>query len=122
MFIYHALWSNYREYVRLRREYFDSEEYQRSVHSRTLLVFDVPTALQSDEALSSWAHRMKLKYPPQEVRIGRRNDQLAKYVEEHEKAVRNLENILSAHLSGNKTKRILLLFRLFIMWWLHITL
>ncbi|KAG2219661.1 hypothetical protein INT45_011845 [Circinella minor] len=99
IFIYHALWSNYREYVRLRREYFDSEEYQRSVHSRTLLVFNVPTSLQSDEALSSWAQRMKLKYPPQEVRIGRRNNQLAKYVEEHEKAVRNFENILSAHLS-----------------------
>ncbi|KAI9259470.1 hypothetical protein BDA99DRAFT_465194 [Phascolomyces articulosus] len=98
LFIFQALWSNYREYVKLRREYFDSEEYQRSVHSRTLLVFDVPTSLQSDEALGAWAHRMDLKYPPQEVRIGRRNNQLAKYVEEHEQAVRKLEDILSAHL------------------------
>ncbi|KAI9489345.1 hypothetical protein BDB00DRAFT_962437 [Zychaea mexicana] len=99
-FICQGLLYNYREYVKLRRDYFDSDEYERSVHSRTLLVYDVPTALQSDEALSVWVKRSiaQLKFPPQEVRIGRRNDQLAKFVDEHESAVRNLENTLSKHL------------------------
>ncbi|KAI8140616.1 hypothetical protein BJV82DRAFT_621820 [Fennellomyces sp. T-0311] len=97
-FLLQALFSNYRDYIKLRRNYFDSEDYQKSLHSRTLLVFDIPAALQSDEALADWAMRLKFKYPIQQVHIGRRDDQLAKYVEEHENAVRKLENTLSAHL------------------------
>lgn len=31
------IWSNYRAVTRLRRNYFDSPEYQRSLHSRTLM-------------------------------------------------------------------------------------
>ena len=32
------LWWNYRRVLELRRKYFDSEEYQSSLHSRTLMV------------------------------------------------------------------------------------
>ena len=32
------LWHNYRGVTRLRRQYFESQEYQRSLHSRTLMV------------------------------------------------------------------------------------
>lgn len=32
------LWWNYRAVLRLRRQYFDSPEYQRSMHARTLMV------------------------------------------------------------------------------------
>ena len=32
------LWWNYRAVVRLRRQYFESQEYQASLHSRTLMV------------------------------------------------------------------------------------
>lgn len=32
------LWWNYRKVVALRRTYFDSEEYQNSLHARTLMV------------------------------------------------------------------------------------
>lgn len=36
--ICYYLWRNYRAVVRLRREYFNSSEYQQSLHARTLLV------------------------------------------------------------------------------------
>lgn len=32
------LWWNYRAVLKLRREYFDSFEYQKSLHARTLMV------------------------------------------------------------------------------------
>jgi hypothetical protein len=34
------LWWNYRKVLRLRRQYFDSPEYQNSLHARTLMVWD----------------------------------------------------------------------------------
>lgn len=38
------LWRNYVAVVRLRRQYFDSPEYLMSLHSRTLMVTDIPPA------------------------------------------------------------------------------
>lgn len=32
------LWWNYRKVLQLRRQYFESEEYQQSLHARTLMV------------------------------------------------------------------------------------
>jgi hypothetical protein len=35
------LWTNYRAVTRLRRQYFESTEYQNSLHARTLMVWDL---------------------------------------------------------------------------------
>ncbi|KAF7729143.1 hypothetical protein EC973_004911 [Apophysomyces ossiformis] len=96
--IYRTIYQNYGEYVKLRQQYFESEEYQQSMHARTLLLYNLPTALQSDEALTRWIKGMNLAYPVEQVFIGRRNGRLAKYVEEHDEAVRKLEILLSNHL------------------------
>lgn len=32
------LWFNYRKVLQLRRKYFETEDYQKSLHSRTLMV------------------------------------------------------------------------------------
>lgn len=36
------LWYNYRAILKLRRQYYDSPEYQASLHARTLMVSKVP--------------------------------------------------------------------------------
>lgn len=36
------LWYNYTKVVQLRRQYFQSEEYQQSLHARTLMVCSAP--------------------------------------------------------------------------------
>lgn len=36
------LWKNYRAIVGLRRQYFMSSDYQRSLHARTLMITDIP--------------------------------------------------------------------------------
>lgn len=101
--IYSSLWHFYQEYVDFRRQYFESKEYQRSMHARTLLIFNVPASMRSDEALTKWVDGMGLTYPAQQVCIGRQNPELSRNVEEHEDCVRKLESILSKYLNGKKT-------------------
>lgn len=98
LLILRSLWINYRDYVKMRQKYFESEEYQRSMHARTLVIFNVPASMQSDTALAQWVSSMRLKYPFQQVCIGRRNNQLAQYVKEHEQAVRQLEILISKYV------------------------
>lgn len=40
------LWWNYRKVLRLRRQYFDSSDYQNSLHSRTLMVWKIMERLK----------------------------------------------------------------------------
>jgi hypothetical protein len=69
------------------------------------MIFNVPTSMRSDEALAKWVNGMGLKYPAQQICIGRQNTELASYVEEHEFAVRKLEMLLSTYLKGKTKKR-----------------
>lgn len=107
--VLYTLFRNYREYVALRADYFASDEYQHALHSRTLLILNVPSSLQSDAALQDWITSMNLNYPPQQVVMGRRSNDLACAVENHEQAVRQLENVLSNYLlremAGKRVKR-----------------
>ncbi|KAI7895415.1 uncharacterized protein EV154DRAFT_599321 [Mucor mucedo] len=100
--MYVFLWRFYVDYVKFRQEYFESEDYQNSMHARTLMIFNVPVSMRSDKALADWVNRMGLKYPAQQICIGTQNTELAGYVEEHEEAVRKLEIILSNHLKDGK--------------------
>ncbi|KAL7317681.1 hypothetical protein PS15m_004002 [Mucor circinelloides] len=102
LIIYIFLWRFYASYVQFRQQYFESDEYQKSMHARSLMVFNVPPSMRSDEALSKWVDSLGLKYPAQQVCIGTQNTELAKYVEEHEEAVRKLEIILSNHLKDGQ--------------------
>ncbi|KAI8334465.1 hypothetical protein BD560DRAFT_340662, partial [Blakeslea trispora] len=96
--IYIFLWLFYVDYVKMRTSYFESEEYQKSMNSKTLMIFNVPPSMRSDKALADWVNGMGLKYPAQQICIGTQNAELGRLVEEHEEAVRNLEIILSNHL------------------------
>jgi calcium permeable stress-gated cation channel len=54
------LWWNYRKVVALRRTYFDSEEYQNSLHARTLMVGHQIRRLASDIRPFGLANRSRL--------------------------------------------------------------
>ncbi|KAI8092423.1 uncharacterized protein B0P05DRAFT_568565 [Gilbertella persicaria] len=100
--IYVFLWRFYMNYVKLRKDYFESDEYQKSMHARTLMIFNVPPSMRNDKALADWVNGMGLKYPAQQICIGTQNAELGKYVEEHEEAVRKLEITLSNHLKDGQ--------------------
>ena len=85
--------------IALRRKYFHSVEFQGSMHSRTLMVVDVPQKSRSDEGLAQLATRFK----PENIRyaqahIGRDMGELPDLLEQHTKAVKRLEKYLAVYL------------------------
>jgi hypothetical protein len=86
----------------MRQRYFESAEYQSSVHSKSLLIMNVPSDLQSDEKLRKWMQQICTKYPIQQASIGRRSGLLNEVMEKHEASVRELENTLANYLKDGK--------------------
>lgn len=94
------LWRNYRGVHRLRRAYFESPEYQRSLHSRTLLITEIPKGLRTDEGLVKITEEAKdLGHTPRTA-IGRNVKDLPDLIEEHEETVRNLEGVLAKYMKN----------------------
>lgn len=95
-----VLWSNYRDVVSLRWDYFRSEDYQRSLHARTLIMTHVPQHFQSDEGMAALINDYKMPYQPSQGQIGRGVGELPKLIEEHEQCVRKLEHHLARYLKN----------------------
>lgn len=94
------VWWNYRKVFALRRQYFSSTEYQRSLHARTLLLTDIPPDSRSDEGIIRAAESV---YPTQTLpraAIARNVKELPELLEEHEEAVRALEKVLAKYLKN----------------------
>ncbi|KAI9892388.1 MAG: Transmembrane protein 63C [Vezdaea aestivalis] len=94
------LWRNYRAVTSLRRRYFDSPEYQMSLHARSLMVTQIPANSRSDEGVEHIVE--KLGASPEHSRsiIGRNTKELPKLVEEHQQLVRKLESFLAKYLKN----------------------
>ncbi|PCH35801.1 DUF221-domain-containing protein [Wolfiporia cocos MD-104 SS10] len=93
---------NWRDVVRLRRDWFRSPEYMQSFYARTLMVSRVPRKLQSDEGIRAIFQSVQVPYPTTSVHIGRRVGQLPELIEFHNKTVRDLEHILVKYLKDGK--------------------
>lgn len=94
------LWRNYRAITTMRRQYFESEDYQRSLHARTLLLTDIPTAMRSDEGIARITDQVKATPDMPKTSIARNVKDLPDLVEEHEKCVRELEEHLAKYLKN----------------------
>ena len=87
--------------ITLRRKFFHSVEYQGSMHSRTLLVIDVPKPARSDQGLAQLATGFKpdsIHYA--QAHIGRDMGKLPELIEQHEHAVKRLEKYLAVYLKN----------------------
>ncbi|KUI68753.1 hypothetical protein VM1G_04279 [Cytospora mali] len=92
------LWWNYRKVLHLRREYFGSMEYQQSLHARTLMLYDIPKKLASDEGIARLIDTVAPNSSFSRTAVARDVKILPKLVEEHEKVVRKLEQVLAKYL------------------------
>ncbi|POS71283.1 DUF221 family protein, partial [Diaporthe helianthi] len=92
------LWWNYRKVLQLRREYFESPEYQQSLHSRSLMLYDIPKKLSSDEGIARLIDIVAPNSSFSRTAIARDVKILPKLVAQHEKCVRKLEQVLSKYL------------------------
>lgn len=92
------LWWNYRAVLRLRRQYFESPEYQSSLHSRTLMVNDIPRELRTDDGVLQIVDALRKTLDSPRGVISRNMKELPDLIEEHEEAVRALESVLAKYL------------------------
>lgn len=94
------LWRNYIAITRLRRQYFESSDYVMSLHSRTLMLTDIPTASRTNEGILRLLEGVETTERFPRTSIGRNVKELPDLVEEHEKAVRKLESVLAKYLKN----------------------
>lgn len=94
------LWWNYRAVARLRRQYFDSQEYRSSLHSRTLLITDIPKELRTDDGIVRITEETRASTEVPRAAIARNVKDLPELVEEHEDAVKKLEKVLAKYLKN----------------------
>lgn len=94
------LWRNYVAVTRLRRQYFESSDYLMSLHSRTLMFKDIPPASRTDEGILRLADEVEQTSGLPRAAVARNVKELPELIEEHEKAVRGLESVLSKYLKN----------------------
>ena len=92
------LWYNYRRVRQLRRAYFQTPEYQMSLHARTLMVTDIPSKSRSDDGLMRLTDEVNPTGVLPKAAIGRNVKVLPDLIEEHEEAVKKLESVLPKYL------------------------
>lgn len=98
--ILYFLWMNYRHVARMRREYFDSPDFQRSLHARTLMMTDIPKELRSDEGIARIIDEIKVSQDHPRTAIARNVKDLPDLIEDYEKSVRELEEHLAKYLKN----------------------
>lgn len=92
------LWWNYRKVLHLRRVYFESEEYQNSLHARTLMLFDIPRQGCSDEGIARIIDSVVPNSSFARTVVARNVKDLPDIIEEHDRTVRKLEKVLAKYL------------------------
>ncbi|ORY65790.1 uncharacterized protein BCR38DRAFT_483470 [Pseudomassariella vexata] len=96
------LWWNYRKVLELRRFYFESEEYQNSLHARTLMLNDIPKNMSSDEGIARIIDQFIPESSFSRTAIARNVKDLPNLIEQHDHTVRKLEKVLAIYLKDPK--------------------
>ncbi|KAF2133487.1 DUF221-domain-containing protein [Dothidotthia symphoricarpi CBS 119687] len=96
------LWWNYRAVHRLRRKFMESPEYQNSLHSRTLMITDIKKEFRSDHGIVEIIDSLRTTPEVPRASIGRNVKDIPDLIEEHEKAVIELEAVLAKYLKNPK--------------------
>ncbi|KAI1170751.1 hypothetical protein F4777DRAFT_94466 [Nemania sp. FL0916] len=92
------LWWNYRKILQLRRFYFETEDYQRSLSARTLMLNDVPKNLASDEGIARIIDSAVPHSSFSRTVIARNVKLIPSLIAQHDHTVRKLEKVLAKYL------------------------
>jgi len=98
--VMYFLWHNYRRVHRLRRAYLESPEYQKSLHSRTILIRDIPTKARSNEGIAHITDEVNPTGITPKTRIERNVKVLPELIEEYEENVKELESVLAKYMKN----------------------
>jgi len=87
-------------FSRLRWQYFRSDEYQSSLHARSLLITQINKHNQSDQGVNNLLQTLAIPYPTTALHIGRKVGTLPELIEAHNNAVRKLEEVLTSYFKN----------------------
>jgi len=96
--IFYFLWVNYKAVARLRKAYFETPEYQNSVHGRSVMVTDITSRDRTDQGVLKLVDSVTQVESIPKTAIGRNMKELPELLEDHEEAVRKLEVVLAKYL------------------------
>ncbi|KAL5404912.1 hypothetical protein PMIN03_008820 [Paraphaeosphaeria minitans] len=94
------LWWNYRAVYQLKRTYFESADYQQSLHARTLLLTHIPESSRTDDGIAELVDTARPTQTLPRTAIGRNVKDIPKLIEAHDEAVRELEALLAKYLDN----------------------
>ncbi|KAJ4300548.1 hypothetical protein N0V88_003226 [Collariella sp. IMI 366227] len=92
------LWWNYRKVLHLRLKYMRSEEYQHSLHARTLMLYDIPKNFRSDEGIARIIDNVAPNSSFSRTAVARDVKVLPDLIQQHDHTVRKLEKVLAIYL------------------------
>lgn len=95
-----AILHGYRSFLRFRIQYFESDAYQESMASRTLMLAGLPDTLQDDDKLSTFMSNLGTTDQPVQAVVGRKVNKLPELMAEHKKMVTSLEKIMVKYFAG----------------------
>ncbi|MCJ1473858.1 Transmembrane protein 63C [Lambiella insularis] len=98
--IVYFLWRNYRAVVRLKSQYFESADYQDSLHSRTIWLTDIPRDAMSDAGICRITSSIEPTASQPQANIAHGMKKLPALIEEYDQAVRKLESVLAKYLKN----------------------
>jgi hypothetical protein len=94
------LWWTYRKIHELRRTYMEGPDYQNSLNARTLMVTDIKKNLRTDQGIVEITDSLRTVPEVPRAAIGRNVKEIPVMIEEHEKAVIELEQVLAKYLKN----------------------
>ncbi|KAM0279449.1 hypothetical protein ACHAQH_004610 [Verticillium albo-atrum] len=94
------LWWNTKKVLHLRRRYFESEEYQNSLHARTLMLYDLPKNRSSDEGIARIIDEVVPSSSFSRTAVARNVKDLPKLIAQHDHTVRKLESVLAKYMKN----------------------
>ncbi|KAF3917769.1 hypothetical protein ABW20_dc0102639 [Dactylellina cionopaga] len=103
LIVAYFIWRSYQKIVKLKINYFESEEYKTSLYAKTLMVTDVPRPYRSNDGLGEIVREVKVDprvHDDMKARIARDMKELPRLVKEHEHTVRKLESVLARYLNN----------------------
>ncbi|SCZ94465.1 BZ3500_MvSof-1268-A1-R1_Chr12-2g03916 [Microbotryum saponariae] len=95
--VFYFIWVNYDQMVKMRWQWFRSDEYQNTLHARSIMVTQIQKRDRSDEGLFNLLRTLQIPYPTTAVHIGRKVGTLPELIQRHNDAVRALEGVLTSY-------------------------
>ncbi|KAF9143831.1 hypothetical protein BG015_000296 [Linnemannia schmuckeri] len=94
-----AILHGYRTFLKFKVQYYESDAYQESMASRTVMLAGLPDSLQDDGKLTTFMSSLGTKDQPVQAVVGRKVNKLPELMAEHKKMVTSLEKIMAKYFA-----------------------